>query len=143
MATVICLAGFAGISLFAKQLVLIFNSSPELLVMGSKALRINHAMLPILGFTIIGSNYFQAVGKPRQAVVLNLARQVLLLIPLYFILSHFFMLDGVWAAKPAADGVTALLTAGAVFLEVRCFNQTKAEADSRHQREQAKACAGN
>ncbi|MDI9463683.1 MAG: MATE family efflux transporter [Bacillota bacterium] len=143
MATVICLAGFAGISLFAKQLVLIFNSSPELLAMGSKALRINHAMLPILGFTIVGSNYFQAVGKPREAVVLNLARQVLLLIPLYFILSHFFMLDGVWAAKPAADGITALLTAGTVFREVRCFNQTKAEADSRHQREQAKACAGN
>ncbi len=68
-------------------------------------------MLPIIGFQIVSSNYFQATGKPKKAALLGLSRQVLILIPALIILPKFFGLTGVWAAGPVADFVASMLTA--------------------------------
>ena len=57
---------------------------------------INLVLLPIIGFQVVGANYFQAVGKPIQAAFLGLSRQVLVLIPTLLILPRFLGITGVW-----------------------------------------------
>lgn len=82
----------------------------EILGVGVRGLRINQALLPIIGFQIVSSNYFQATGKPKKAALLGLSRQVLVLIPALLILPRFFGLTGVWAATPVSDLVASMLT---------------------------------
>ncbi|HHV38319.1 MAG TPA: MATE family efflux transporter [Tepidimicrobium sp.] len=96
----------------------------NILEVGTRGLRIYLALLPIVGFQIVSSNYFQATGKPRQAALLSLSRQVLVLIPALIILPRFFELTGVWAAGPVSDLVASTLTA--IFL-VGDFKNLKEE----------------
>ena len=71
----------------------------------------------------MSSGYFQAVGKPKQAMILTLSRQVLLLIPFLFILPHFFGLNGIWYSGPASDFGSALLTGTWLLVEIRQLNR--------------------
>jgi len=82
-------------------------------------MRIFFIMLPVIGFQIVSSNYFQAVGKPRQAILLSLSRQVFLLIPSLLILPGFMGLNGVWLAGPVSDLGSALLTGVFLFRELQ------------------------
>jgi Na+-driven multidrug efflux pump len=76
-------------------------------------------MFPIVGFQIVSAGYFQAVGKPVQAMFLMLSRQVILLIPAVLILPCFFGLNGVWASLPTADFIAAAWTGVCLLLELR------------------------
>ena len=72
-------------------------------------------MLPLLGFQIVATNYFQSVGKAKLAIFGSMLRQVIILLPLYLILPKLFGLPGVWFASPIADFlsfVIALLMIG-------------------------------
>jgi len=112
-ATVIATAGFVLIRLFPTQLITIFNSQDaELIAFGSNALVLFLTFLPLIGFQIVGSGYFQAVGKPRQSLILTLSRQVLILIPALLILPRFFQLNGVLMAGPLADLIASAWTGG-------------------------------
>lgn len=119
-ATAICLAGFLLVMMFPSQVIGVFNREDESLIrLGTHAIRICLAMLPIVGFQIVSTGYFQAVGKPKQALFLGLSRQVLLLIPAILILPHFFGLNGLWAALPAADLCSSVLTGAWLYFELR------------------------
>lgn len=110
-ATVVVILGFVMIQLFPAQIISLFSQdNPELLIFGSRALRIFLIFLPIIGFQIVSANYFQAVGKPKHAMFLSLSRQVLILIPAVLILPRFFAIDGVLAAGPVADLLSSLIT---------------------------------
>jgi len=108
-ATVVCTAGFLAAELFAQPLIRTFNESPQLVEVGMTGMRIYLAMIPLVGIQIVGSNYFQAIGKAYFSVALTLSRQIGLLIPLVLILSHYFGLFGIWFAGPGSDlGATVL-----------------------------------
>jgi putative MATE family efflux protein len=128
-ATVIATAGFVVIRLFPTQLITIFNrQDAELIAFGTNALVVFMTFLPLLGFQIVGSGYFQAVGKPRQSLILTLSRQVLILIPALLILPRFFQLNGVLMAGPVADIVASTLTGAWLFFELRYLNRRHAES---------------
>ncbi|MBU2699363.1 putative MATE family efflux protein [Sporomusaceae bacterium BoRhaA] len=110
VAVCICLCGFLGVQLFAEQIVRLFNDGPQLVEVGTKGMRIFLLMVPVIGFQIIVANYFQAIGKAYYSIIFNLLRQVIVLIPLVFIFSHYFGLLGIWAAGPISDIAAALLT---------------------------------
>jgi putative MATE family efflux protein len=119
-ATAICLAGLLLIMICPSQVIRIFNREDESLMrLGTHAIRICLLTLPIVGFQIVGSGYFQAVGKPKQALFLGLSRQVFFLIPAILILPHFFGLNGIWAAIPTADLCSSVLTGTWLYLELR------------------------
>ncbi len=123
-ATAICTAGFLVVMLFPAQLIWLFNrDDPALAALGVHAMRRCLVMLPLVGFQVVGSSYFQAVGKPKPAMLLSLSRQVLLLIPAVLVLPRFFGLDGVWAALPTADLLASILTGTWLFLELRHLNR--------------------
>ena len=59
---------------------------------------------------VLSSNFFSAIGKPKMGVLLSLIRQVIFLIPLLFILSAVYGLDGLIWATPVSDTITFVLS---------------------------------
>lgn len=128
-ATAITTAGFLVGMIFPSEVVWLFNREDEALIrLGTRAMRLCLMMLPIVGFQIVSASYFLAVGKPRQAMLLSLSRQVLLLIPAVLILPYFFGLDGVWVAIPTADLGSSLWTGTWLILELRHLRRREARA---------------
>ncbi len=119
VSTGICLCGFLVVQLFAEPIIRLFNDTPQLIKIGTTGIRIFLAMVPIIGFQIIGANYFQAIGKAYYSMIFNLLRQIIVLIPLVFILSHYFGLIGIWAAGPVSDFLSALLTGTCLYMDVK------------------------
>lgn len=123
-ATVLCVAGFVVVMIFADGLVASFaEDNPALIEIGARALRIYLLMLPFVGYQIIGAAYFQAVGKPKYSMILTVLRQIGILIPAVFILPLFLKLDGVWAAGPVADGISAILSAVFILNEMKILKK--------------------
>ncbi|WP_068268437.1 MATE family efflux transporter [Caviibacter abscessus] len=109
-ATVICIIGFVLIRLYGSRMLLIFNKNRDLIKITTRALNIYTLMLPIIGFQIVSSIYFQAIGKPRLSLLISLSRQILVMIPSLFLLSRIFGLNGIWYATPTADLIATLIT---------------------------------
>ncbi|AFS79403.1 MATE efflux family protein [Gottschalkia acidurici 9a] len=126
-ATIIVVLGFIVIMAFPQLLVSMFSKGDsELTKVTITGLRVFLAALPVIGFQIISSNYFQATGKPKHALFLSLSRQVIVLIPAVLILPRFFGLAGVWAAGPVSDFISSLLTMIFLAIDMRLLNrQTK------------------
>ena len=119
-ATSIAVVGFCVMMLFPAHVIRLFNDKdPALLGLGTHAIRLSTIMLPVIGFQIVSSSYFQAIGKPKTAMLLMLSRQMLILIPAVLILPLFFGLDGVWAALPTSDFGASLLTGICLLVELR------------------------
>ncbi len=119
-ATVIVVIGWIVTRVFPKQLVYLFNSKDaELIAFSTMAIKSFMMFLPVVGFQIVSSNYFQAVGKPKHSALLGLSRQVLILIPALLILPRFFELEGVLFAGPLADIVSTVITGTFIFVEMR------------------------
>jgi len=92
------------------------RNTPGLTPLTERAICIFMLMFPGVGITIITTNYFQATGRGPIALLLTMTRQVLLLIPLYYILPHYFGFDGIWVATPVSDGIaTAIAICFAVY----------------------------
>lgn len=109
-ATLIALATFAAIMLGADQLVLIFSSEPALLEVAAPALRMAFLATPLLAISLIGSAFFQAIGKAMPALLLALSKQGIFLIPLVLILPLFLDINGIWISFPLADIGAAAVT---------------------------------
>lgn len=81
----------------------IFSREPELIILGSRALRIMVIMFPLIGGQIVFATYFQATGKGMPSLLLSILREVILFVPLLFFFSGLFGLDGVWISRPVSD----------------------------------------
>lgn len=118
-ATVISTTGFMVVILFPETIMGAFTEDPNLLQVGKDALRYCIFGLPLAGLQIIGGGLFQALGKPIQAVILTLSRQVLILIPLMIVLPRFIGINGVWLSFPTADTLSFFLTLSFVLWTMR------------------------
>ena len=94
----------------------IFTANPEVIEEGSTAMRILFAVFFVVGVQIVAGGLYQALGKPKQALILSLSRQLLILIPLVLILPPYFGVIGVWLAFPISDLLAVVL---AVYLLYR------------------------
>lgn len=98
--------------LFFSELVpSLFSKDVAVNAQTPAALRVVFAALPIIGIQLIGAAYFQAIGKALPALLLTLSRQGLIFIPLLFILSDSYGVQGVWMAFPIADVLSTIVTA--------------------------------
>ncbi|WP_246521689.1 MATE family efflux transporter [Ornithinibacillus massiliensis] len=89
----------------------IFTADPEVIKEGSKAMRILFIAFFVVGVQVVAGGLYQALGKPKQALILSLSRQILMLIPLVLILPHYFGVIGVWLAFPISDVLSFIITA--------------------------------
>ena len=109
-ATTIALCIFAVIMTFTPQIVSVFTDDPVLINETVSAIRIAFLATPLIAINLIGSAYFQATGYPFPALVLALAKQGYLLIPLILLLPLQFGIIGIWVAFPLADVGAATIT---------------------------------
>lgn len=131
-ATIIVTIGFVFTQAIPGKLVSLFGKNEkELIKVASRAMRINLSMLPIIGFQIISANYFQATGKPKQAMFLSLSRQVLVLIPALIILPKIFQLTGVWLSGPVSDIIASIITAQFLFKDLKHLGEESTNPNPR------------
>lgn len=103
--------------------VQVFNPSPELAEASVKAMRIITIALPLVGFQIVVTNFFQSIGMAGKSIFLSLTRQFTMLIPALFILPPIFHLDGVWYSMPLADTLATILTALLFYMQIKQFKK--------------------
>jgi putative MATE family efflux protein len=111
IATTICASVFfVGMMGFPGPLMSIFGDDPELIALGTHAMRIVVLVLPIIGIQLVGATFFMAIGKAFPALMLSIARQIVFLIPLVIIFPIFWGSTGVWVAFPVADTLATVVT---------------------------------
>lgn len=101
---------FAAIMIFPEQIVSVFTTDPDILSETPSYMRYVFAATPIIAIQLIGSAYFQAIGKAVPALLLTLTRQGFFFIPLIFTLPIFFGELGVWISFPIADVLSTIVT---------------------------------
>ncbi|HCX65777.1 MAG TPA: MATE family efflux transporter [Eubacteriaceae bacterium] len=134
--TGIVLAGYTLTRIFPEELILMFNQNPDLVEFGVYALGIWFLFLPVVGFQIVASNFFQAIGRPKSAMILTLSRQAILLIPALFIFPIFWGMEGLLHAAPFADFFSAAITGVWFFRSVR---NLEADEEKKRLRAQSRA----
>ena len=108
--TGVALVIFTLIILFPTAIVKVFTTDEMLIRLAPRALVLVFFAIPLITMQLIGSAFFQAIGKPLPALLLTLLKQGIFLIPLVLILPYYYDLDGVWYSFPIADILSTLMT---------------------------------
>jgi Na+-driven multidrug efflux pump len=124
-ATLVTTVGFVVCVDFPHLVARIFTSETQLIERASWAMRVMCMFMPVIGFQLVTTNFFQSIGKVNRSIFLSLTRQVLMLIPLLIILPRFYGVEGVWYSMPISDVVAAMLTVVTLVLQFREWKQEK------------------
>ena len=85
------------------QILALFDASPQMLEIGVPALKIISIHFILAGFDIIMNAVFQAFGKGFYSLLTSLTRQLIVLLPVAYILSKTKVLANVWWCFPIAE----------------------------------------
>ncbi|MBO7192668.1 MAG: MATE family efflux transporter [Bacteroidaceae bacterium] len=124
-ATLVTTVGFAVCEFIPGVVSRIFTTEPALIEKASWAMRVMSVFMPVIGFQIVTTNFFQSIGKVNKSIFLSLTRQVLMLIPLLLILPHYLDERGVWYSMPISDMVAAMLTVIMLIVQFREWKREK------------------
>ena len=118
-AAIVATIVFIFIMLFPESITKAFTVDSTILKQTPYAMRWVFAAMPIIAIQLIGSAYFQAVGKAIPALILTLTRQGFFFIPLVLILPMFYEELGVWISFTIADILSTIITAYFLNREIR------------------------
>lgn len=94
-------------TIIPDRLTEIFSNKPEVIHIGSHALSvISFSFVPLV-FSMLMPVYFQGINKAKYSIVLTVLRQVILFVPIAWIL-HYFGLYYVWFTFPITDSITTI-----------------------------------
>ena len=112
---------WAAVQLFPRAFVMIFNNDPSLVAYAAKALRVYMTATGIFGIQIACQQTFIALGNAKTSLFLAALRKIILLIPLIYILPHFFAnkVFAVFLAEPVADLLAVTTTATMFSIQFR------------------------
>ena len=113
-------AGFLILEIFAVPIATLFDAHDQALIdLTARVIRIFNIFLPIIPLQLMTTSFFQAINQPWKAAFLSLSRQILLVIPLVFLLPLWWKLNGVFLAPALADLISTII---AVVLLKQFFN---------------------
>lgn len=111
--TIIQIIAFCIFQFAPMSIVQLFGSESDLYnEFAVKCFRIFLLACPINGLQMVTGVFFQSIGKPRQAAILSLTRQILYMLPASILLPLALGVEGVLWAGPVSDGlafITALI----------------------------------
>ena len=124
--TVICASAVSFLGFIVSECcpyiaVSLFTNDPELMALADKGLRMMNIALPLVGFQMVTTNFFQSLGMVHKSIFLSLSRQLLFLVPLIYFLPVFFGHKGVWMSFPIADTISIILSAVMLLMLFRKF----------------------
>ncbi len=131
VATLVTTVGFVLAMLLPRYLAGVFTTDKELLDISENGIRIASLAFPLVGLQIVISNFFQSIGKAAKAVIQSLSRQLLFLVPGILLFPRFWGLNGVWAANPVADTLSALLSVYLLVLQLRMIRKLEEAQQNR------------
>jgi len=99
----IMLVGLVGFQIFAPQLLGIFDASEETLRVGVPALRIISMSFSFAGYCIILGSVFQALGNGVYSLINSVIRQLLVILPVAYLLARFVKPEALWWSFPIAE----------------------------------------
>ncbi|NLG04869.1 MAG: MATE family efflux transporter [Clostridia bacterium] len=100
----IALSVLGGI--FAPTVIAVFRKDPEVIEIGTNALRFQCLTFPFMGWVVLSNMMLQNIGKVWKASFLAIARQGLFFIPLILILPRYFGLLGIEMTQPLSDTIS-------------------------------------
>lgn len=138
-ATAILTVFFVLIHVFPEQIISVFGIEASLMSFAVWALIVQTALIPLISVQVISSNYFQATGQPLKSAFLSLTRQLIFLLPAFLITPTLIPslfpgmtpLMGYCFSFPIADGLSVLLSALLLVIEVRKQHRRIAEAEAK------------
>ena len=96
--------------LLPDQILSLFNATQEMLRIGRSAMTIIPIGLVLASVSIVCSVLFQAIGNGSYSMYLSLARQLIVLVPMAWLLSRLFHdVTAVWWAFPIAEVFTIII----------------------------------
>lgn len=111
-ATAVMIIGFTPFQVIPAQLLWLFNPSAAMLEIGVPAFRIISISFIFAGFCVVSGSVFQALGSGLPGMLESLARQLIVLLPLAYVLSARGGLGAVWWAYPLAEIVSVVMSIG-------------------------------
>ena len=108
-AFIIMTIGLVIFEAIPEKLFLLFDASEHMLSMGVPALRIIALHFPIAAVCVITGSMFQAVGKAVYSMISSICRQLVVLLPVAFLLAQIGNVNYVWLAFPIAEAVTLVI----------------------------------
>ncbi len=106
----IMLIGFLLFQLFPAQLLGLFNASEDMVRIGVPALRTISVHFLLAGYCIISGTVFQALGHAVLSLINSVTRQVVVLLPVAWLLAQTGTLDLVWWSFPIAEVASVILS---------------------------------
>ncbi len=125
---IICAIGFLLFELMPRPLARIFvgEGNDEMVELIITGLRITSIWLPGIAIQFTISQYFMAISKAKEAIILSLMRQLIFLIPLVIFLPRFMGLNGVWASFPISDVISTICALILIYRENGIFRIKRA-----------------
>jgi Na+-driven multidrug efflux pump len=119
-ALVLMVSGMLVFQLIPDVLLGMFNPSEAFLEMGRSTLRIISLAFPVAAVCISLGASFQALGDGIYSTITSLGRQLVVLLPVAYLLSLTGNVNNVWWAYPIAEIVSGLLT---LYFFLRIYRQ--------------------
>ncbi|HIV86130.1 MAG TPA: MATE family efflux transporter [Candidatus Monoglobus merdigallinarum] len=105
----IMLIGLLIFQIFPEQLLMMFNASEEMISIGVPALRIISISFLAAGFCIVTLSVFQALGQGMYSLITSVSRQLVVLVPVAYVLSLLGELELIWWSMPIAEIISVAL----------------------------------
>jgi len=96
--------------LFAEPIISIFQKHPEVIAIGSKALRFTAIGMMFMPFSVPVNMLYQSIQQPTISSVLSLIRSGMVTIPILLFGVPFLGLLGIQIAQPTADIIAGLIS---------------------------------
>lgn len=106
----VMVAGFLAFQFIPDVILNIFDPSPDFMEIGCRALRTISFSFPLAAFGVVLGSVFQAMGNGLYSTIVALARQLVVLLPVAYLLSLSRNLDAVWLSFPIAEFMSILVT---------------------------------
>jgi len=110
LAVTIMVAGTITFLVIPQILLKLFNASPDMTAIGVPALRIICLSFPVAGVCIALGSVFQAFSESIYSLIVSAGRQLVVLIPVAWLLSRTGNLNMVWWAFPIAEIASFILS---------------------------------
>jgi len=114
------LCGLAVFQLAPDLLLNMFNPSDTFLEIGRSCLRLISLSFPLAAICIVLGASFQALGNGIYSTITSICRQMLVLLPVAYLMSLSGNVNLVWLAYPIAEVVSGAVTA---FFFIRIYRQ--------------------
>ena len=101
--------GLLAFQIMPVPLLHLFDASDHMIEIGVPALRIISIHFLLAGYSIIISSSFQALGNGFYSLIISAVRQLVVILPVAYLLSHLFGLHSVWFSFPIAELVSVIL----------------------------------